>query len=34
MDKTPENGPTTKQGPTTPGELLLGGLVMTVLSVA
>jgi hypothetical protein len=33
MDKTPENSPTTKQGPTTPGELLLGGLVMTVLSV-
>jgi hypothetical protein len=33
MDKTTQNDPSTKQEPTTAGELFLGGLVMTVLSV-
>jgi hypothetical protein len=33
MDETPQNDPITKQEPTTAGELLLGGIAMTALSV-
>lgn len=32
MDDAPQNGPTTKQEPTTAGELFAGGLVMMVIT--